>query len=177
MQHHDYTAPLPGDQAKQLHSFDLMQRIERRSRLVRKQYFGLDGECARQQNAHALATGDLRHGPPAKRCNISHCDRILNYRVIGGTQSAEWPAVRQTPQRDHAVRAHRPICAAALSEIGDAPRQFTNAKLRGRPTVVADITGQRRAQIRQGAQQRGFPDPFGPINPTISPLRTVRLTS
>jgi hypothetical protein len=122
----------------------------------------VNGERARQQDAHALAAGNLCHRPGAQQRDVRRGHRLLDRVSIGCIEALERPSVRQPAERDQGLDPHRPMDAAALREVGDPPRQLASADLGRRPPGVAYAAALGRAQAGKHAQQGRLARAVGP---------------
>ena len=169
--------PLAAFWRSRFHHLQLMQRIERRHRLVRQQHRRLDRERARKQRAHPLAAGDLVHGSIAQGRRYPR--RAAHARSPPGRpqpiagSGGDAAAGRAPPALRHAS-------ASAPRRLAPDRRSAATARLRRprRRSCPHSAPGRCRS-VRRFASARSsvvLPEPFGPIRPTISPASAEKST-
>ena len=101
---------------------ELMARIERRHRLVGEQDRRLRGQRPREQDAGALAAGQLGRRPVREAAQPGGGHGGRNRFLASRRQTRAALAMRHAPERDDAPHRDRPGDAAVLRQVGDRSR-------------------------------------------------------
>src|SRR5919201_1965520 len=143
--------------ARELADAELVGEVEMRGRLVEQEDVGLLRERHREDDALALAAGELPEGSIREvgRVDVRHgaCDRV----VIAVGESTEGPRVRRAAERDDLAGREREGRVERLRHQGESPRPLAIRQGADGAAVERHLAARRTHDPGERLHQGGLP--------------------